>query len=134
MKHLFIIVLMFTLSACVTLEDADKRVQAWKNTELNTLIKAWGLPDKEQVISQRKFYVWNSLADSNSPSIGISVGTGGRHGGISLGTILGGNTEQNFCSRVVEVDANDNIIGIQWNGDPAVCYDVTPELIVPAEQ
>ena len=129
MKYLLTALIALSLTACVSMQDADTRVQAWKNTQLNTLIKAWGLPDKEQVIANRKFYVWNTLADSSSPTIGISVGTGGRRGGISLGTILGGDSEQNYCSRVVEVDANDNIIGIQWNGDPSLCFDVTPELI-----
>lgn len=131
MKHLLMLVLLALLTGCVTMQEADARVQAWNKTELNTLIKAWGLPDKEQVIGQRKFYVWNSLDNSNNPTIGISLGTGGRRGGISLGTILGGDAEQNYCSRVVEVDANENIIGIQWNGEPSLCYEVTPELMKP---
>lgn len=130
MKYILIIILALTLTACVTMQQADARVQAWQETTLDTLIKAWGLPDKEQTIASRKFYVWNSLDDSTSPTVGISLGTGGRHGGISLGTLLGGDSEQNYCSRVVEVDANDNIIGIQWNGEPSLCYEVTPELMV----
>ena len=133
MRILFSSIFLLTLTACVSMQEADNRVLAWQTTNLDTLIQAWGLPDKEQVIASRKFYVWNSLDNSTGPTIGVSVGTGGRRGGISLGTLLGGDSEQNYCSRVVEVDANDNIVGIQWNGDPALCYEVTPELIAPEQ-
>ena len=129
MRTALILVISLILLGCTTMEQANGRISAWQNSSLDNLVQAWGLPTKEQTIGSRKFYVWTSHDASNSPAIGISLGTGGRHGGISLATLFGGGHEEDYCSRVVEVDKQEAIIGIQWNGDPSLCYKATPELI-----
>lgn len=115
------------LSGCVSLKQADERILAWQSSNLDDLIQAWGLPTKEVTVASRNYLVWNNEKQSSDVGVGITLGTGGRHGGISLTTLLGGDAEQNMCSRVVEIDEERNILGIQWNGEPSLCFDVTPE-------
>ena len=127
MKKLYIFLLAIVLGGCVTTEQADKRISAWDDVQLTDLFNAWGLPSKEQEIAGRKFYVWNAKNNSSVPAIGISVGSFGGSGGISISTLLGGSSGEDFCSRVVEVDAEENIKTIQWTGDPKLCLELTPE-------
>jgi len=127
MKKILFVLTALMLSGCVTMEQANERITAWDNVTLVDLITAWGLPGKEQVIADRKFYVWNNKDNSNSPAIGISAGSFGGRGGISIGTLFGGGSEENFCSRVVEVDESEQIKTIQWTGNPKLCFDLTPK-------
>jgi len=127
MKKILFVLTALMLSGCVTMEQANERITAWDNVTLADLITAWGLPGKEQVIADRKFYVWNNKDNSNSPAIGISAGSFGGRGGISIGTLFGGGSEENFCSRVVEVDESEQIKTIQWTGNPKLCFDLTPK-------
>jgi len=129
MKKLLLILTVLFLNGCVTTKQVDERISAWDNVTLTDLINAWGVPSKEQVIADRKFYIWNSKGTSNSPAIGISAGSFGGRGGISLSTLFGGGREENFCSRVVEVDADERVKNIQWTGKPSLCFDMIPERI-----
>jgi len=129
MKKVLFIFTVFMISGCVTTKQVDERINAWDDVTLTDLINAWGVPTKEQLIADRKFYIWNSKGTSNSPAIGISAGSFGGRGIISIGTIFGGSTEENFCSRVVEVDADEKVKNIQWTGKPSLCFDMIPERI-----
>ena len=129
MNKLFVLLSAIFLTGCVSMEQANQRIYAWDNVTLTDLINSWGVPSKEQEIADRKFYIWNSSNSSNAPTIGISLGSFGGHGGISISSLFGGGAEENFCSRVVEVNAEEHVKAIQWTGDPKLCYDLTPELI-----
>ncbi len=128
MKKILFLMLFIPLTACVSTKQADQRILAWNNNiTLQELINAWGIPSKSRTIAERKYYIWNAQGSSSSTSVGISMGSYGGHGGISLGTILGGDVEQHICSRVAEVDAEENVVSVQWTGDAKLCYDLTPE-------
>ena len=127
MKKLIIAFFILLLMGCVSMTQVNQRINDWENISLSDLINSWGVPTKQQVIAERTFYIWNNISNDNSPTVGLSAGSFGGHGGISLGTVFGGNAEENFCSRVVEVDKEDNIKSIKWNGKPKLCYESTPE-------
>ena len=127
MKKIFIFLIPLLLIGCVTTEQANSRINAWDNVTLTDLINSWGVPTKEQVIAERKFYIWNDKNNSNTPMIGVSAGSFGGRGGISISTLFGGGTEENFCSRVVEVDDQEQIKAIQWSGNPKLCFELTPK-------
>jgi len=127
MKKLFFLITLTILSGCVTSQQAEQRINAWDNVNLTDLINAWGVPSKEQEIAGRKFYIWNAKDNSSSPAISVSAGSFGGRGGISISTLFGGGAEENFCSRVVEVDVQQQVITIQWTGEPKLCYELTPE-------
>ena len=133
MKKILLLSVTLLLSGCISSSQVNERISAWDNVALNDLINAWGVPTKTQVIAQRKFHVWNSKADANSPAFGISVGSHGRHSGISISSLFGGDNQENVCSRVVEVDGADNILSITWTGDKTLCYELTPEKIEAIE-
>ena len=130
MKNITIILfsLLFSsvLMGCISTSQVNERLSAWENVNLSDLINSWGVPTKQQEIAGRKFYVWNNKANSSSPTLGVSVGSHGGHGGISISSLFGGDTEENICSRVVEVDMEDNILSINWTGKPSLCYELTP--------
>ena len=130
MKKLIIACLILPLMGCVSMQQTNQRINAWQNVTLTDLINSWGVPTKEQVIAKKKFYIWNNTSSGSSPAIGLSAGSFGGRGGISISTIFGGNRDENFCSRVVEVDADNNVTSVKWNGRPKLCYDLTPERIV----
>lgn len=127
MRMNVILCLLFILSGCVTIEQVDQRVSAWNNVTLTDLINSWGVPTKDQSIAGRKFYSWNNKANSSNPTIGLSFGSRGGHSGVSVSTLFGGDMEENMCSRVVEVDENEQVKSIQWSGEPELCFEVTPE-------
>ncbi|PCJ45776.1 MAG: hypothetical protein COA74_14990 [Gammaproteobacteria bacterium] len=127
MKKNILLILMLSLTACISTSQVNERLGAWDNVTLSDLINSWGVPTKEQEIASRKFYVWNNKNNDSSPTIGVSLGSHGGRGGISISSLFGGETEENICSRVVEVDAEDNILSITWTGKPSLCYELTPE-------
>ncbi len=126
MKAIIVLFMTVILTGCVSMEQTNQRINAWDNVSLTDLFNSWGVPTKEQRIAERKFYIWNSKDSSNTPTIGVSLGSYGGHGGISVSSLFGGGREENFCSRVVEVDAEEQIKSIQWTGEPKLCYDLTP--------
>ncbi len=120
------------LPACVTTQQVEERITPWRKANLEQLIQAWGIPTKEQKVADRHYLIWNDYEQESGVDVGISVGGAiGRNAGLSISTLLGGNAEENVCSRVVEIDAEQNILGIQWNGAPSVCFDVTPSRVSP---
>ena len=99
----------------------------WRTATLQQIIDAWGVPTKEQKVANRHFLIWNDYEVDSGVDVGFSVGgTIGRNAAISLSTLFGGTAEEDVCSRVVEIDENENILGIQWNGAPSTCFNVTP--------
>ena len=124
--------LSLLLSACVTSQQVDERITPWRGASLQQILDAWGVPTREQKVGNRHYLIWNDYQQDGGVDVGISVGGAiGRNAGISLSTLLGGTAEDNVCSRVVEIDEQQNILGIQWNGEPSTCFDVTPEKPTP---
>jgi len=126
---LFALLFSSALTGCISSSQVNERLGAWENLNLADLINSWGVPSKQQEITGRKFYVWNNKDNRSSPTLGVSVGSFGGHGGISIGSLFGGGTDENICSRVVEVDMEDKILSINWTGKPSLCYELTPQKI-----
>lgn len=130
MRIFLILFSTLILAGCISSQQANQRITAWDTVSLSDLVNAWGVPSKEQQIASRKFYIWNNKDNSTTPAIGISAGSFGGHGGISISTLLAGGNEENFCSRVVEVNEQGQVIDIQWSGKPGLCFELTPERLI----
>ena len=131
-KNTLLLGLTVILSGCVTMKQVDERIAPWRTATVQQLIDAWGVPTKEQKVASRHYLIWNNYEVDSGVDVGISVGgTIGRNAAINLSTLFGGSAEEDVCSRVVEIDAEENILGIQWNGAPSTCFDVTPVRQVP---
>ena len=114
------------LTGCVTSQQINEKITPWQTSQLVQLLDSWGPPTKQQTVAGRNYLIWNDTETSSSPDFGISIGIGGSRGGISINQLFAGSQEENFCSRVVEIDDTDQILGIHWSGKPSVCFDVTP--------
>ena len=121
-----IILSLLLLGGCVTSQQMTEKMTPWKSSQLTQFLDSWGPPTRQQTVAGRNYLIWNNTETSSSPDFGISIGIGGSRGGISINQLFAGSEEENFCSRVVEIDAAEQILGIHWSGKPSVCFDVTP--------
>jgi hypothetical protein len=87
----------FKTSATKEASVMPEIMASWRGKSLNELISRWGYPDREKVIAGRHLYYWQN----------------GEHNTIT--TAYGYITEL-YCTRVIEVDNNDIIVGYQWEG------------------
>lgn len=135
MKQLILVSLAFAaLTGCVSMAKMDERMEPWQTASLQQIIDAWGPPTKEQTVGERIFLIWNDASQDSGFNIGISIGGSvGRNAGVNLSTLIPGTNEESVCSRVVEIDSEQNILGVSWNGEPSTCFDVTPARKVPDE-
>ena len=126
MNKLLIILLFISVSGCISPRLVTERIDTWDSVTIDELFNAWGVPTKEQLIANRKFYVWISKASNLSPTVGVSIGSHGRSAGINFTTLFGTSSGEDYCSRQVEVDDDNNILSITWSGDASLCYELTP--------
>ena len=133
MKQLILVAsVSILITGCVTVAKVNDRIQPWETASLQQIIDAWGPPTKEQTVGTRIFLVWNDVAQESGIDIGISIGGSiSRNAGVSLSTLLPGATEENVCSRVIEIDSEQTILGVSWNGDPSTCFNVIPARAEP---
>lgn len=125
---------IMALSGCVSAVKMDERMQPWQTASLKQILDAWGPPTREQTVGERIFLIWNDESHDSGVNIGISVGGAiGRNAGIGVSTLIPGSNEQSVCSRVVEIDSEQTVYSVKWNGEPSTCFDVTPARKTPAE-
>jgi hypothetical protein len=131
-KTLVIFCLVLTLAACSAMpkQQVNQKLNAWQGQNIESLIKYWGLPNKQSQVSDKHFAEWISEKNEEG-NVGISIGGGrssGRSGvGIGLSLFnLGGSEDK--CSRVVTYGKDNIVRKIEWQGDSDYCFEVTPEL------
>ncbi len=130
LRHSFIIILFLSLSACssIPIEQINDRIQAWKNTNIDQLIKYWGIPSKKQEINGIFYAEWlNKESDPNNTAITVGTGSYSRYRSIGLGLTLfdfGGTDD--VCSRMVTYDDEGYVIDVSWKGTRDYCYKITP--------
>jgi len=130
MKKLTII-LILSLTACtnIPVNQVNDRLQAWKTTNIDDVIKYWGIPSRQQEISGKLYAEW--INEENNPgNTAISLGSSsfGRRSSIGFGLTLfelGGSNDA--CSRLVTYSEDGNIIEISWKGSKNYCYEITPD-------
>ncbi|MBI2381595.1 MAG: hypothetical protein HYV16_12670 [Gammaproteobacteria bacterium] len=119
------------LTACASVQPAhvDARMQAWEGVHIETLMDAWGPPDREYEAAGRQFFSWSSQRRERGggPTMGVGVGGGGGHVGVSVGTLFGlGGGGGGVCTRSAELDQDGRVVRLRWNGDPDYCDKLTP--------
>ena len=126
-----LLVLSVLLSGCtsVPLNQVNYRLQSWKVSNIEDVIKYWGVPSKQQEINNRNYAEWLSK-ESTPGNTSVSVGTGSfsRHSSIGLGLTLfdlGGSDD--VCSRTIAYDSSGMITEIRWSGDKDYCFKITPD-------
>ncbi len=126
-----LLVLIFMLSACSSIPRAqvEDRIQSWKVSTIENLVKYWGLPAKQQKLANNSVAEWvNKLDEPGNSAVSIGGGSYGRHLSLGLGftfNALGG--KKDYCLRQVAFDEKGHILSITWKGDQDYCYQLTPD-------
>lgn len=74
-------------------------MDSWVGENIETVIEHWGYPTDEKIIAGKKLYYWTVSSYSVT-------------GNQSY--VYGGEAT---CSRILEVDKNNNVIKWQWSGN-----------------
>lgn len=104
MKKLLLVVFILTIyptvASAIGTKDTMKRIMdSWIGENLETVIEHWGYPTDEKTIAGKKLYYWTISSYSVT-------------GNQSY--VYGGEAT---CSRILEVDKNNNVIKWQWSGN-----------------
>lgn len=104
MKKLLLVVFILTIyptvASAIETKDTMKRIMdSWIGENLETVIEHWGYPTDEKTIAGKKLYYWTISSYSVT-------------GNQSY--VYGGEAT---CSRILEVDKNNNVIKWQWSGN-----------------
>ena len=129
--HMCVFILCLSLTACssIPINQVNDRLQAWKNTTIEQVIKYWGVPTKKQEIGGSFYAEWlNKESSPGNTAISIGSGSHSRHSSIGFGLTLfdlGGTDD--VCSRIVTYDKNGAVIDVSWKGTQNYCYEITPD-------
>jgi hypothetical protein len=121
------------LSACSGGGDGgvmDGIMTSWKGASLNQVIDAWGFPHAEQDIAGRKLYVWNNEIQLTMPATATTTGYASTYGGQTFysGTtnVMGGGISNWSCTRILEVNNSNIVIGGEWRGNNCPFMEAGP--------
>ena len=129
--YILVIVLSFVISGCISIPigQVNDRINGWKNEDIDSLIKYWGVPTKKQEISGKFYAEWiNQESSQGNSSISIGSGSHSRHSSIGFGLTLfelGGTDDA--CSRIVTYNQQGSVSNISWTGTQDYCYEITPD-------
>ena len=125
------IILCLSLTACssIPINQVNDRLQAWKNSAIDEVIKYWGIPTKKQEINGNFYAEWlNKESSPGNTAISIGSGSHSRHSSIGFGLTLfelGGTDD--ICSRIVTYNKNGTVTDVSWKGTQNYCYEITPD-------
>lgn len=124
-------ILCLGAAACtsIPINQVNDRINEWKNTDIEQLIKYWGVPTKKQEISGNFYAEWlNKESSPGNTAISVGSGSHSRHSSIGFGLTLfdlGGSDD--VCSRIVTYDEKGMVTDISWKGTQNYCFEITPD-------
>ena len=108
----------------------DRIMSSWKGASLDEVMRQWGYPHEERVIAGKRLYIWNRQTTTALPAIASSTGTSTLvgntvfHSGTT--TVAGGGTSGWNCTRILEVNAQNRVVGWQWDGNNCPFMEAGP--------
>jgi len=133
---LFLIILLSSCSS-IPVEQVNDRLQAWKNSDIDQIIKYWGVPTKKQEVNGIYYAEWlNKESEKGNAAVSIGTGSRSRHSSFGFGLTLfdlGGTDD--VCSRIVTYNETGKVVKIIWKGTKDFCYELTPDknTIIPPQ-
>jgi len=128
-KLIFILILGLTACTNIPVNQVNDRLQAWKNTNIDELIKYWGVPSRQQQVAGKWHAEWiNEEHSSGNTALSVGSRSFGRRSSFGFGLTLfelGGSDDA--CSRLVTYSENGDIAEISWKGSKNYCYEITPD-------
>ena len=114
-----IFIAVISLASCM---NTDEVMNSWKGQKLDKLFDSWGYPDEEKVIAGKKLYYWH---DENIMTMPASSQTFSNFGNNQIFTKTytdSGGAYPRKCSRIIEADKNNLIIGWTLRGNACNGY------------
>lgn len=95
----------------------DRIMSSWQGAHLDDVISEWGYPDREANIAGKHLYYWHYTKSAYIPA--QTSGTVNRFGNSSYinAQTTGGHSIEGNCTRILEVDKSNIVIGWQWEGN-----------------
>ncbi len=113
------------VASCANFIETNQSMGSWLGEDINTVIQNWGYPDEEKTIAGKKLIVWNServIQDVDYiPSYGSRFNGNGANRKVRYNRIYTNYTGK--CSRILEIDKNNKIIGWDIKGDDCAYLD-----------
>lgn len=92
-------------------------MSSWAGSDIEAVLAQWGDPQEVLEFKENKIYVWNHMTAQTAPKIRIRTTSVSGNSGSSGSTSTGGSTTYVNCQRRLEVNAQDQVVDWQWNGD-----------------
>ncbi|WKE63985.1 hypothetical protein PVT67_09765 [Gallaecimonas kandeliae] len=126
MKKLLLLPLL-VLGACSTVppEGVDARMRQWQGYTAEALMDKWGVPAQTTKVEDQDWLIYRDSRSSHRPAVSVGVGGGSGHVFGSIGTLFGGGAKVDGCVRQVQL-LNGKVAQIRWQGDPKLCWELTP--------
>jgi len=126
-----ILLLILALTACTSIpvDQVDNRIHSWRNTNIEQVIKYWGVPTKKQELNGKFYAEWlNKESSPSNSAITLGSGSHSRNSSIGFGLTLfdlGGSDD--VCSRIVTYDDKGYVTDVSWKGTQNYCFEITPD-------
>ncbi|WP_416897006.1 MAG: hypothetical protein ACMVY4_16055 [Minwuia sp.] len=114
---LMALTLLCALVGCST-ASMDAAMSTWKGQSLDAAVAQWGYPDSESEIAGRHLYLWGHTTTVALPTTSTSTA-------LVNGQLVTVETQKTTpvssqCTRILEVNENDTIVGYDYRGDCCV--------------
>lgn len=92
-------------------------MSSWRGATLDEVITQWGYPTSQQNIAGRQLYYWSYDKSTFTPAVTTgTVNTVGNTTYLNTTTTGGGYSTWN-CTRILETDKRNIVVGGQWSGN-----------------
>ncbi len=120
MRKTLAVLALAALSGCASNKLMDEVMLSWQGTTADDVIRQWGYPQGERTVAGRKLLVWERNVTLNMPVTASTTGTLNQAGGTAYyqgQTTYGGGRSDWSCTRTLEVDAGNRVVGYEWGGN-----------------
>jgi len=108
----------------------DGIMSSWKGASVDEAISQWGYPDAEREVAGRTLLIWSRDIQLSTPGSAITSGTATTIGntGYYTGqtTYSGGGVSNWNCTRILEINEANRIIGVDWRGNNCPFMEAGP--------
>lgn len=105
---------VFAFGINSTMEDV---MGSWMGESLDAVVTQWGYPADEKNIAGKKLYFWYRNMNLYTPV--TTTGAVNQIGNTSYVNMMsyGGYQGNMSCTRILEVDESNRVVGYQWEGN-----------------
>src|SRR5579884_1996351 len=104
---------LVALLGCASAPFMDQVMASWRGASLSDVIAQWGYPDQEQTVGGHHLFRWFTSKQFSTPAVASTTIIGN----TAFTDVSGGGTITGTCTRTLEVDAANTVIGGQWQGN-----------------